>query len=125
MVYGFETSLVTVTSQNLRTSLGSLIIGGLASTALSGVVTMQTVLYARLFENDSGVLKSVVALVFFLDVLHTCMVWVADWQYFVNSFGDTNITDHVFWSAGVRCLRCICRVAGELICLLFRSSLSL
>ena len=29
------------------------------------------------------------------------MVWVADWQYFVTSFGDSNITDHVFWSAGV------------------------
>lgn len=30
------------------------------------------------------------------------MVWVANWQYFVSHFGDSNITDHVFWSAGVR-----------------------
>ncbi|TFY54092.1 hypothetical protein EVJ58_g9064 [Rhodofomes roseus] len=29
------------------------------------------------------------------------MVWVADWEYFVASFGNTEITDHVFWSAGL------------------------
>ncbi|KZT65925.1 hypothetical protein DAEQUDRAFT_813903 [Daedalea quercina L-15889] len=101
MVYGFETTLEDVTSQNLRTSLGSLIIGGLVATALSGIVCMQSVLYARLFENDSGILKSVVGFVFFLDILHTVMVWVAEWEYFVSSFGNTGITDYVFWSAGL------------------------
>ncbi|EPT04447.1 hypothetical protein FOMPIDRAFT_1156616 [Fomitopsis schrenkii] len=101
MVSGVETSLFFVTDHNLHTSLGSLILGGLVATALSGVVCMQAVLYARLFEKDPGVLKSVVALVFLIDVLHTCMVWLADWQYLVGGFGDSNITDHVFWSAGL------------------------
>ena len=32
-MYGFETSLVAVTSENLHTSLGALILGGLAATA--------------------------------------------------------------------------------------------
>ncbi|KAI0732117.1 hypothetical protein C8Q72DRAFT_903021 [Fomitopsis betulina] len=100
MSHSFETSLFVVTNKNLHTSLGSLVLGGLVATALSGVVCMQAVIYARLFENDSSVLKLVVALVSFLDVLHTCMVWVANWQYFVSHFGDSNITDHVFWSAG-------------------------
>lgn len=100
---------------------------------------MQAVLYARLFEKDPGVLKSVVSVSIsmrtspllthrpgracivgalyvgrdslptpeptlhsLIDVLHTCMVWLADWQYLVGGFGDSNITDHVFWSAGVR-----------------------
>ncbi|PCH39550.1 hypothetical protein WOLCODRAFT_141307 [Wolfiporia cocos MD-104 SS10] len=90
-----------VTNANLHISLGALVIGGLASTALSGIVAMQTVLYFRLFEKDRMVLKLMVALIAFLDLVHTCLVWAADFQYFVDSFGDKNITDHVFWSAGL------------------------
>ncbi|PCH43519.1 hypothetical protein WOLCODRAFT_138390 [Wolfiporia cocos MD-104 SS10] len=91
--------MVQVTQSNMRTSLGALVIGGLAATALSGVVVMQVILYFRIFEKDASILKSLVAIVFVLDILHTCMVWAADWQYLVTSFGDTNITDHVFWYA--------------------------
>ncbi|KZT08508.1 uncharacterized protein LAESUDRAFT_757742 [Laetiporus sulphureus 93-53] len=93
--------MVQVTPSNARTSLGSLVIGGLAATALSGVVMMQTILYARIFEKDATILKTIVATIFALDIFHTCLVWAAMWQYFVSSFGDANITDHVFWTAGL------------------------
>jgi len=100
--------MVAVTRENLLTSLGALTIGGLTATALSGVVMMQTILYFRLYENDQPILKLVVAVIFLLDIFHTCMVWGADWMYLVQSFGDMNITDHVFWTAGVRLVSLIC-----------------
>ncbi|CCM00145.1 uncharacterized protein FIBRA_02172 [Fibroporia radiculosa] len=90
-----------VTPSNLTGSLGGLLIGGLAATALSGVVVMQTILYFRIFERDESGLKLVVGAICFLDILHTCMVWAADWMYMVDSFGNMNITNHVFWPAGV------------------------
>lgn len=96
-----DNKMVAVIRSNLYTSLGALTLGGLTSTALSGVVGMQVILYFRLYENDAPILKAVVGLIFFLDILHTCFVWAADWMYLVSSFGDMNITDHVFWSAGL------------------------
>ncbi|KAF9812705.1 hypothetical protein IEO21_06052 [Rhodonia placenta] len=99
--------MVAVIRSNLYTSLGALTLGGLTSTALSGVVGMQVILYFRLYENDAPILKAVVQSELhrnlllndcsFLDILHTCFVWAADWMYLVSSFGDMNITDHVFW----------------------------
>ncbi|KZT03395.1 uncharacterized protein LAESUDRAFT_367869 [Laetiporus sulphureus 93-53] len=62
---------------------------------------MQTVLYFRLFEKDHLVLKLWVGSICILDIVHTCLVWAADWQYCVDGFGSEDITDHVFWSAGL------------------------
>ncbi|EPS94690.1 hypothetical protein FOMPIDRAFT_1026104 [Fomitopsis schrenkii] len=91
----------TVTYSNLKTSLASLIIGSLAATALSGVVTMQGIIYFRMFEGDGKGVKLIVFSIIVLDVLHSAMLWTADYGYFVTGFGNTNITDHVFWSVGV------------------------
>ncbi|KAH9944729.1 hypothetical protein B0H21DRAFT_450611 [Amylocystis lapponica] len=91
---------ILVTNSNLHTSLGALTLGGLFSTALSGVVMMQAVIYYRLFMKDPTIQKSMVAAVVLLDLLHSCMVWAADWMYLVESFGDDQITDRVFWTAG-------------------------
>ncbi|KAI0940430.1 hypothetical protein AcW1_003628 [Taiwanofungus camphoratus] len=92
--------MVVVTSSNLHTSLGALMLGGFVATGLSGIVVMQIILYYQLFAKDQSVLKLVVALILFLDIIHTAMVWAADYKYLVDSFGDINITDHVFWTAG-------------------------
>ena len=33
----------------------------------------------------------------FLDLLHTIMIVVANYSYFVSNFGDMNVTDRAFW----------------------------
>ena len=38
-----------------------------------------------------------VLVIVMLDLLHTAMLWTADYMYFVAGFGNMNITDHVFW----------------------------
>ncbi|KAH9921039.1 uncharacterized protein B0H18DRAFT_1121607 [Fomitopsis serialis] len=93
--------MATVTHSNLKTSLGSLVIGSLAATALSGIVMMQGILYFRMFGKDHLGMKLIVSSIILLDLLHTAMLWTADWMYLVAGFGDMNITNHVFWSAGV------------------------
>ena len=37
----------------------------------------------------------------FLDLIHTAMILVANYLYFVDSFGVENITDRAFWAVGV------------------------
>ncbi|EMD37745.1 hypothetical protein CERSUDRAFT_83486 [Gelatoporia subvermispora B] len=86
---------------DLRVSLAAILVGGLVSAALSGIVAMQTALYYRLFPRDPFMVKLRVGAMFLLDTLHTCMVCAASWQYLVESFGETNINDRVFWTVGV------------------------
>lgn len=81
---------------------------------LSGVVMMQGVIYFRMFHNDNRGIKLIVCAfcsslggcertglqvlaLLLLDMLHTAMLWTADYMYFVAGFGNMNITDHVYW----------------------------
>ncbi|KAI0736374.1 hypothetical protein C8Q72DRAFT_252161 [Fomitopsis betulina] len=93
--------MATVTYSTLKTSLGSLILGSLAATTLSGIVLMQGIIYFRTFKSDDKAVKLIVLSILILDLLHTAMLWTADYMYFVKGFGNMNITNHVFWSVGV------------------------
>ncbi|KAI0368832.1 hypothetical protein BV20DRAFT_426062 [Pilatotrama ljubarskyi] len=93
--------MVVLSESNLKTSLGAILLGGMVCTGLSGIVGMQTVLYFRLFTRDMTSTKIRVAVVFFLDLLHSAMIAAANYMYFVNHFGEEDVTDHVFWTVGV------------------------
>ncbi|KAL1945721.1 hypothetical protein VTO73DRAFT_1723 [Trametes versicolor] len=93
--------MVMIPESDLKTSLGALIIGGMVCTGLSGVVAMQTVLYFRLFTRDKFSTKFQVGGVFLLDFLHSVMIAAANYMYFVDNFGNTEITDRVFWAVGI------------------------
>ncbi|OBZ67081.1 hypothetical protein A0H81_12889 [Grifola frondosa] len=90
-----------ITESSLKTSLGSLLLGGMVCTALSGIVAMQTAIYFRFFTRDRWPTKLKVAGVFLIDMLHAAMVCAVNYMYFVESFGDMDITDHVFWTVGI------------------------
>lgn len=83
-----------------RASLGGVLLGGLVCCLLSGIVSMQTVLYFRLFPKDHWRQKLLVSTVSFLDLFHTVLVCASEWLYLIESFGDVTITDHVFWTVG-------------------------
>ncbi|KAH9897781.1 hypothetical protein C8Q73DRAFT_663679 [Cubamyces lactineus] len=93
--------MVLLSESNLKTSLGAILFGGMVCTGLSGVVGMQTVLYFRLFTRDLTSTKVKVAIVFFLDMLHSAMIAAANYMYFVSHFGEEDVTDRVFWAVGV------------------------
>ncbi|KAI0319648.1 hypothetical protein OF83DRAFT_759682 [Amylostereum chailletii] len=79
---------------NVKTSLGPILLGGLASLALSGVVTVQAFLYFRVYQMDVLRLKALVALVWAIDVIHTILICSATWKYFVTEYGNAN-TDNI------------------------------
>ncbi|RPD78565.1 hypothetical protein L226DRAFT_457558 [Lentinus tigrinus ALCF2SS1-7] len=92
--------MVEISENNLKTSLGALILGGMVCTGLTGVVAMQTTLYFRLFSKDSWTTKMKVrgrlCYVNVLDLLHTIMVATANYMYFVSNFGESDVTDNAF-----------------------------
>ncbi|OSC99367.1 hypothetical protein PYCCODRAFT_1446822 [Trametes coccinea BRFM310] len=83
--------MVAISESNLKTSLGALIFGGMVCTGLTGIVAMQTVLYFRLFTRDQCSTKMKVSFVnsrdSLLDLLHSAMIAVANYMYFVSNFG--------------------------------------
>ncbi|KAI9057749.1 hypothetical protein FKP32DRAFT_1597969 [Trametes sanguinea] len=93
--------MVLLSESNLKTSLGAILFGGMVCTGLSGIVGMQTVLYFRMFTRDLTSTKVKVAVVFFLDLLHSAMIAAANYMYFVSHFGEDDVTDRVFWTIGV------------------------
>ncbi|KAI9059145.1 hypothetical protein FKP32DRAFT_1580453 [Trametes sanguinea] len=91
--------MVAISESNLKTSLGALILGGMVCTGLTGIVAMQTVLYFRLFSRDQFSTKMKVSFtdnprISLLDLLHSAMIAVANYMYFVSNFGRGDITDH-------------------------------
>ncbi|KAI0779880.1 hypothetical protein C8Q74DRAFT_722519 [Fomes fomentarius] len=93
--------MAVVSPENLKASLGALILGGFVATGLSGVAGMQTALYFRLFSKDKLMTKLHVLSVFLLDFLHTTMVITACYMYFVDHFGEQDVTDQAFWAVGI------------------------
>ncbi|KZT02077.1 uncharacterized protein LAESUDRAFT_763185 [Laetiporus sulphureus 93-53] len=82
---------------SIPSTLGAVLAGGFVSTFLSGIVSMQTILYTSLYHDDALRLKVVVYLVWTLDILHTGFVCVGDWQYFITHWDDNNVKDWIPW----------------------------
>ncbi|KAF8167236.1 hypothetical protein B0H34DRAFT_6932 [Crassisporium funariophilum] len=74
---------------------GALLLGALAASGLSGVFTVQCVLYFKIFPLDRTALKGLVVFVWLLDLLHTALVWSAIWGYFISNFGASRYVDHI------------------------------
>lgn len=72
---------------------GALIVGALVSSVLSGIVTVQSLIYYKLFPSDCKLSKCLVLLVWTIDLTHTALVWEALWQYFIVHFGEPSYID--------------------------------
>ncbi|TRM69570.1 hypothetical protein BD626DRAFT_474563 [Schizophyllum amplum] len=78
---------------------GAVLLGGLFSAWLGGMVSAQTVVYIKLYwKRDSTKLKSLVGAVWFLDALHSMAVWVAAWYYFIDHFSAAEGIARIPWS---------------------------
>jgi len=75
-------------SQFMDNTYGTLLIGSLVATFVSGMNALQTILYFRLYPEDSIKLKALVATVMALDIAHTGITWADLWFFFVENFGN-------------------------------------
>ncbi|KAH9998239.1 hypothetical protein BJV77DRAFT_980787 [Russula vinacea] len=78
---------------NVSASLGAVLVGCFVAIALSGVVGFQACIYFRLYPNDKPLNKIMVAVVWILDITHTCLICSSIWNYLIANFG--NVEAHV------------------------------
>ncbi|KAF7290851.1 hypothetical protein MIND_01326300 [Mycena indigotica] len=72
---------------DVRSTIGALYAGCMASVAVSAVLLVQTFLYFMIFYQDNARLKTFVGWIWAGDAAHTISICVAVWQYGVLHFG--------------------------------------
>ncbi|KIL63333.1 hypothetical protein M378DRAFT_25108 [Amanita muscaria Koide BX008] len=80
-------------SMSLVNTHGAVLLGTLVATFLSGMNTLQTVVYFRLYPNDPKRINALVAAIWCLDVIHTAFIWVYMWSLFIENFGQASQID--------------------------------
>jgi hypothetical protein len=86
---------------NIKGTFGSLLAGGFACSMLSGVVWMQALLYFRRYHTDVSKIRLLVSVVWFIDSLHTGMVFASNWIYLIENYGDSAVAGTVPWTVGL------------------------
>ncbi|KAK0450524.1 uncharacterized protein EV420DRAFT_738167 [Desarmillaria tabescens] len=80
---------------NLSYTIGSLLLGGLFSAVLTGMLSVQSLLYFKLFPQDKPRIKALVTILWLLDVAHSGTVWAGIWNYLIVHFGNTAWIDQI------------------------------
>ncbi|KAM6489372.1 hypothetical protein JOM56_015273 [Amanita muscaria] len=80
-------------SMSLVNTHGAVLLGTLVATFLSGMNTLQTIVYFRLYPNDLKRINALVAAIWCLDVIHTAFIWVYMWSLFIENFGRASQID--------------------------------
>ncbi|KIL62917.1 hypothetical protein M378DRAFT_165195 [Amanita muscaria Koide BX008] len=80
-------------SQLMNDTYGAFLIGALVATFISGMNTLQTILYFRLYPDDPSKLQALVVAVLCLDLAHTGLHWDTLWYIFIENFGNPNQMD--------------------------------
>ncbi|KAF7973570.1 hypothetical protein HWV62_14842 [Athelia sp. TMB] len=73
---------------SVASTFGALLVGGLVAVGLSGIVTVQSFVYIKLYPTDQIHTKFIVASVWLLDSCHTIFVCASIWDYLIAHFGD-------------------------------------
>jgi len=85
----------------VENTYGALLLGAFLACCLSGIVTVQSFLYIKLYPSDATRTKLMVASVWFLDTLHTCFVMSSIWNYLIPHFGDVPRVDFIPWTVAM------------------------
>ncbi|KAJ7053604.1 hypothetical protein C8F01DRAFT_551495 [Mycena amicta] len=86
---------------NVGTTLGALLVGGSVALMLSGILTVQCIVFYKLYPHDIWRCKATVLLVWFLDLLHSAFIVASLFNYFIDHFGDKSRIDHIPWSVAL------------------------
>ncbi|KAF5383353.1 hypothetical protein D9757_008392 [Collybiopsis confluens] len=84
-----------VVHTDIPRTYGALLMGALFASFLSGAVTVQTLVYYKLYPSDNVHLKSLVLTIWLLDTCHTGLIWGSQWEYLIGFFGDKTKIDFV------------------------------
>ncbi|KAJ3795294.1 hypothetical protein GGU11DRAFT_839146 [Lentinula aff. detonsa] len=88
----------------IASTFGSLLIGALLasftrpvkrSLSLSGGVTIQTLVYYKLYPTDGSSIKTLVFAIWLLDTCHTGLIWGSQWEYFIGFYGMDEKIDYI------------------------------
>ncbi|KIM82138.1 hypothetical protein PILCRDRAFT_820523 [Piloderma croceum F 1598] len=82
----------------IENTYGAMLLGAFLACCLSGIVTVQSFLYIKLYPSDATRTKLVVAVVWLLDTLHTCSVVSSIWHYLIPHFRDVLRVDFIPWT---------------------------
>ncbi|KAF7327912.1 hypothetical protein MKEN_00371200 [Mycena kentingensis (nom. inval.)] len=87
-----------MSAPDIPTTLGSMLLGGFFASLLTGVVDLHTMRYYQTYKSDPAGVKALVASVTALDVMHTALIWAANWEYLIGNWGRTDKVDYVPWT---------------------------
>jgi hypothetical protein len=79
---------------------GAMMVGGLLAFGLSGCVNMQFIVYCRVYFLESWRTKSLVIVIWLLDLSHSALVAVALWDSIIATYGDLSKIDTIPWCLG-------------------------
>ncbi|KAG1736995.1 hypothetical protein EDB19DRAFT_2025814 [Suillus lakei] len=80
---------------SLPATYGAVLLGGFIASVLSGIITAQTFTYIKRYPADTRITKSIVALTWVLDSIHTGLVCTASWIFMIKWFGDEGKIDYI------------------------------
>ncbi|KAJ7311708.1 hypothetical protein DFH08DRAFT_897475 [Mycena albidolilacea] len=69
-------------------TLGALLVGGAVALVLSGIVTVQCIIFYKLYPNEIRIRSLMVLVVWLLDLLHSAFIVASLFKYFIDFFGD-------------------------------------
>ncbi|KAJ7830689.1 hypothetical protein B0H13DRAFT_2371830 [Mycena leptocephala] len=88
---------------SLTLTYGPLLFGGAAALILSGIVSVQCLIYFKSY-SQRGIKKATVLVVWILDVLQSAFILASLCHYFVTHFGDTSVLAVIPWSVALTIL---------------------
>ncbi|KAI0248843.1 hypothetical protein BJV78DRAFT_768053 [Lactifluus subvellereus] len=73
---------------DVKNTYGAILLGCFGAAILSGILSLQTCLYFRLYPKDRLPNKALVVVVWVLDATHTCLIFSSAWTYLIANFGE-------------------------------------
>ncbi|CAL1705754.1 unnamed protein product [Somion occarium] len=79
-------------------TIGALLIGALVSLFLSGVVSMQSIVYYQVYRSDRQMIKCLVTAIWILDLAHSGFLCGTDWIYLVLNRTNVDPVAEISWT---------------------------
>ncbi|KAF7375312.1 hypothetical protein MSAN_00418000 [Mycena sanguinolenta] len=86
---------------DLASTLGALLVGGAIGLVLSGIVTVQCIIFYNLYPNEIRIRRLTVLAVWVLDFLHSAFIVTALYDYCIDFFGDDTRLEYIPWSVAL------------------------
>ncbi|KAG1813877.1 uncharacterized protein BJ212DRAFT_1578083 [Suillus subaureus] len=97
---GSSTAPLIIFAMSIGLIYGAMMVGGLLAFGLSGCVNMQFIVYFRVYFRESWRTKSLVIVIWLLDLSHSALVAVALWDSIIATYGDLSKIDTIPWCIG-------------------------